>query len=216
MWSLGIGLTIVFGLIIDQFLQPYGQYAVSAFVFGFFGFLIWKSTKEDQRKWWICLTLATLGEFVLSDLYGLYAYREGFIPLFVPPGHVLLYAAGLWTSAHLHKSIPWITLSLALIYSGYCLMNGIDQISLIFFALWILMFFKAELRPLISTMLIMALAMEILGTGLGNWKWAGEAAFLNLTLTQANPPFAVGVLYCGLDFLVGVLSRSTQKTLAGA
>ena len=210
MWILGISLTIVIGLLVDQLAQPYGQYIVNVFVLVIFALLIHQTPKTERKKWWACLILATLGEIVLSDIYGLYHYREGFIPVFVPPGHVLLYAAGLWSSVHLHKSVPWATLIIGIGYSTYCFLNGLDQISLIFFALWVLMFFKKELRPLITTMLITALAMELLGTYLGNWRWSEETPFMQFSLTQANPPFAVGVLYCGLDFLVGLVSKETS------
>lgn len=43
----------------------------------------------------ICLALATFGELVLSAVWGLYLYRQSVLPLFVPPGHVLLFLSGL-------------------------------------------------------------------------------------------------------------------------
>ena len=42
-----------------------------------------------------CLVIATAGEIVLSLGWGLYTYRLDNIPLFVPPGHVLLLLLGL-------------------------------------------------------------------------------------------------------------------------
>ena len=211
MWTLGIVATIIVGLIVDQLVQPYGQYIVNTFVIGIFSLLIFQTPKPQRKKWWACLVLASLGEVVLSEAYGMYEYREGSIPLFVPPGHVLLYAAGLWVSEYVHKSIPWITLIAGTCYSFYCFSNEIDQISVVLFLLWVLIFFRAELRPLITAMLLMALSMELLGTGLGNWIWVKEVPFFHFTMTQANPPFAVGVLYCGLDFLVGLFAPENIK-----
>ena len=42
-----------------------------------------------------CLLIATAGELFLALAWGLYSYREAGLPLFVPPGHVLLYMLGL-------------------------------------------------------------------------------------------------------------------------
>jgi hypothetical protein len=38
---------------------------------------------------------ATVGEIVGSLVWGLYGYRLGNLPAFVPPGHGLVYLAGL-------------------------------------------------------------------------------------------------------------------------
>ena len=204
----------------DQWLQPFGQWAVNIVVFGVFTAVIYQTPKTERKNWWVCLVLATLGEIVLSEVLGLYSYREGYIPLFVPPGHVLLYACGLWISKRLPLLLTWSVLILGIPYSVYCSLNGLDQMSVVLFILWVFMFLKAEHRPLMATMILLALAMEILGTQLGNWRWAESVAFLNWDLTQANPPFAAGVLYCGLDFLVGLISgagnwgRTTRKPVS--
>ena len=202
--------TIIVGLIIDQWMQPYGQMIVNVVVILLMAIFLYTEEAQHRKPWIICLILATAGEWLLSDIYQLYDYREGHIPYFVPPGHVMLYAIGLWLVPMLHRTIPWISLVLATTYAGYCYSNGLDQFSLILFGLWLFMFLKKELRGLITVMFLLALAMEILGTGLGNWYWAPEVKILSGAVSQANPPFAVGVLYCGLDFIVGLFS--TQKT----
>lgn len=209
-----IFILITLGLMADQWLQPHGQWLVNIVVWAFFALFLFKTEKADQKKWWICLLLATLGEIVLSDLFGLYSYRENSIPLFVPPGHVLLYASGLWISQLISEKWAWPVLGLALPYAVYCAFTGHDQMSLVLFALWLFMFTQAQLRPLIAVMFVLALVMEILGTGLGNWQWAPTVSFLNFDLTQSNPPFAVGVLYCGLDFLVNLHTTASKPAFS--
>ena len=49
-------------------------------------------------------------------------------------------------------------------------------------------------------MFVLALAMEIYGTWLGNWTWARDVPWLGLT--AVNPPLAAGAFYCVLDLLV--------------
>ena len=53
---------------------------------------------------------------------------------------------------------------------------------------------------LYATMFVLALAMELYGTALGNWTWVPTTP--GLGITAANPPFSAGALYCLLDLLV--------------
>jgi len=55
-------------------------------------------------------------------------------------------------------------------------------------------------KKLYAVMFVLALAMEIFGTWLGNWGW--HAAVPWLGLTTLNPPLAAGAFYCVLDMLV--------------
>lgn len=209
-----IGVLVSLGLVTDEWFQPYGQWLVNVIVWCFFAFFLYKTEKSDQKRWWICIILATIGELLLCEVFGLYTYRENNIPLFVPPGHVLLYASGLWISQMISEKLAWVVLAVAAPYGLYCAFNGFDQMSLVLFALWLVMFTQAKIRPLIAVMFVLALAMELLGTGLGNWAWAPSISFLNFDLSQANPPFAVGVLYCGLDFLVNLHSPPPKQAFS--
>lgn len=49
-------------------------------------------------------------------------------------------------------------------------------------------------------MFVLALAMEIYGTLLGNWRWSTDVPWIGLT--ALNPPLAAGAFYCVLDLLV--------------
>jgi hypothetical protein len=49
-------------------------------------------------------------------------------------------------------------------------------------------------------MFVLALAMEIYGTLLGNWTWNADVPWLGLT--ALNPPLAAGAFYCVLDLLI--------------
>jgi hypothetical protein len=49
-------------------------------------------------------------------------------------------------------------------------------------------------------MLLLALAMELWGTWLGNWAWRREVPWIGLVTD--NPPLAAGAFYSALDMLV--------------
>jgi C4-dicarboxylate transporter len=62
-------------------------------------------------------------------------------------------------------------------------------------------------------MFMLSLAMEVYGTWLGNWTWAGEAPWLGFT--TVNPPLAAGAFYCMLDMLVVASVARTRPGIAG-
>ncbi len=55
-------------------------------------------------------------------------------------------------------------------------------------------------RRLYASTFVLALALELLGTWLGNWSWARDVPGTPLVTT--NPPIAAGAFYCALDALV--------------
>src|SRR4051795_3717095 len=83
--------TITGGLLLDYHWVRFGQIAASAVAwmvcFGLFA----RADAKSRPALVACLAIATAGEIFLSLVWGLYQYRLGNIPLFVPPGHVLLF-----------------------------------------------------------------------------------------------------------------------------
>ena len=65
------------------------------------------------------------------------------------------------------------------------------------FALFLLCMLSGRASKLYSVMFVLALAMEIYGTRLGNWAWAAEAPWLGYT--TINPPLAAGAFYMGIS-----------------
>ena len=62
-------------------------------------------------------------------------------------------------------------------------------------------------------MFVLALAMEIYGTWLGNWAWDIDVPWLGLT--TINPPLAAGAFYCMLDLLVVATVARARPTGPG-
>ena len=86
--------TIAIGLLVDQWWAGPGQHVVNAAAWLVFALLWWRSPPGQRPLLLACLLFATAGEVFLSLAWGLYDYRLGNIPLFVPPGHVLLFYLG--------------------------------------------------------------------------------------------------------------------------
>ena len=112
--SVLVGLTIAVGLVVDRIGGNWGQPLVSLWAWGVAGLLWWRERAWRSRLV-ACLLIATAGELVLSLVWGLYDYRLGNLPLFVPPGHVLLYWLGLQWADRLPERLfcltPWLALA---------------------------------------------------------------------------------------------------------
>src|SRR5438045_4593974 len=51
----------------------------------------------------IAVAIATTGECILSLGLNIYGYRSGGVPLYVPPGHGVMYLMALQSSAHIKR-----------------------------------------------------------------------------------------------------------------
>jgi hypothetical protein len=192
--------TITGGLLLDYHWLRFGQIAASAVAwmvcFGLFA----RADARSRPALIACLAIATAGEIFLSLVWGLYQYRLGNIPLFVPPGHVLLFFLGTQIAARIpDKSVAWIAALAALAIVGLA-WSGRDTLGPLLYALFLLCLWISPSRKLYATMFVLSLGMELYGTWIGNWAWSSEVPWLGLT--TLNPPIAAGAFYCVLDLLV--------------
>ena len=76
----------------------------------------------------------TAGEVFLSLVWGLYEYRLGNIPLFVPPGHVLLFFLGTQIAQRIPEGGEWwIALAAAPLIAAFA-WNGRDTLGPLLYA----------------------------------------------------------------------------------
>jgi hypothetical protein len=204
-FALTIVLTIVAGLWLDSIGPDWIQVLVSGWTWALLATLCWQVDPARRTLWLICLAWATFGEIVLSLVWGLYDYRLGNLPLFVPPGHVLLFALGMWLTERLPDTLTSVVPALAGgLVLAFALLQS-DTLSLPLFAFFLLCVRFGPSPKLYSTMFVLALMMELYGTALGNWTW--NILVPGLPLTAANPPLAAGAFYCMLDWLAGSGAR---------
>lgn len=170
-----------------------------------FLWLVVRHTGVDGREVALAVGIASLGECVLSVGWGLYGYRHALIPLYVPPGHGVFYALAAATAR-----APWLRerakqITMTIVAAGWV----VAVTTLILFGdtwglLWwigaLLLLWRARDPLLLSSCFVYTMALEWLGTGLGNWRWA--AVVPGVGLRAANPPSGVGILYIVLDLLV--------------
>lgn len=203
--------TIAIGLLVDQGWAAHGQAAVNAAAWLVFALLWWRSAPGQRPLLLACLAFATAGEVFLSLAWGLYDYRLGNIPLFVPPGHVLLFYLGTQVAERLPRGSEWWVAALALLVVVPFAATGRDTLGPLLYLLFAAcLWLSPSRRRLYATMFVLALAMELYGTYLGNWTWAARVPWLGLAAD--NPPLAAGAFYCVLDLLVVAAGAALERT----
>jgi hypothetical protein len=200
---------ITAGLVLDQRLEFWGQTLTNLGVWAVLLYWLRHEAPRDQLTLLACVVYATLGEILLSLVWGLYEYCLSNIPLFVPPGHALLFALGTLLAARLKDWINWVVPLAAAPFICLLLVAGTGTLDALLFLMFLLCTLFGRAPRLYAVMFVLALAMEIYGTSLGNWTWAAAEPWFGLT--TINPPLAAGAFYCVLDLLVAAtVARASQ------
>src|SRR5436190_22933731 len=106
-----------------------GQLAIGAGVWGLFLGLIAPLPASERRLYLACVAIATAGELFLSLVWGLYSYRLGNVPLFVPPGHALMLMLGLSLTRRMPEQVGRAILGGAGAYIVLAALNGLDTLA---------------------------------------------------------------------------------------
>jgi hypothetical protein len=184
-------------LALEPHVGPAGVLAIGAATWLFLIAAVRSLPRAEALRVGAVVLVATGGEILGSLILGLYAYRRGGIPAFVPPGHGLVYLAGLRLSesrrvreharaAAIAIGVGWVALTLRHDVVGAIAMAAL--LGLI-----------ARGRALYACMFFMVALLELYGTGMGTWAWAHH--WPGLPLSMGNPPSGVAVGYCAFDAL---------------
>ena len=211
-WFAGLVIcTFLFGLPVDQYGGLAGQIGVSIWCWCLMLRLVLSMAPRSRTPFFVCLVWATVGEIFLSLIWGVYAYRLGNIPLFVPPGHVLLFWLGLGMAPRVTERFTQWVAGAVVVYAGYALYSGWDTISVLLACIFLACWLHSGGRRLYSVMLLLALLLELYGTWLGNWVWRAEVPVIGMT--SRNPPLLAGAFYCVLDILVWLTGYALASRL---
>lgn len=216
-YALQIGFTLYIPLILfldSRVSSIYEQYALGVLTFA----VLWYSTRlsppDERRQVWLLVVVATGFEILGSLIWGLYRYRFGNVPLFVPPGHGLVYLFGLTAARtplflrHGRTISRWaLALATAWALAGLTVLplvtGRIDvegALCLPIFAWFIL---RSPRAAMFAAIFFATSMLEIFGTSFGNWRWAPVAPYINVA--AGNPPSVIAGGYCVIDGSVLVL-----------
>ena len=208
--GLWISATAFGGLLPDNL----AEWPVNIWCWGVFAYIYKTTNRKERIEMITVLAFATPMELFFSEVWNIYEYQRGLMPLFVPAGHSFLFDLGRIMADNMKQSLALPILIPFIPMVGYGVYDGSDTSGLILLIL-VLVFTKFGPQPrLYASMAWAALAMEIVGTQLGNWTWANEVPWTGLTAW--NPPLLVGAFYCFGDLLVNMtVVRFEEKAAVG-
>ena len=193
--------TLAVGLAVDVRTDFAGQIAVGAACWVILSYLLGRLGGDERRAMMACLVIATAGELFCSLAWGLYTYRLGNVPLFVPPGHVMMFLLGFSLSRRLSERAANAVIGCAAAYALAAAATGFDTFGVpLFLVLATTSIAMRRQRRLYASTFALSLVLEFYGTWLGNWTWAHDVPWTALVTT--NPPGTVGAFYSALDAMV--------------
>ena len=195
-WTVG-------GLVVDRQVGHTGQLALGLFTVGVLAVLLAFQPTTVRLQTLAVVGIATLGEIVGSLVWGLYGYRLENLPAFVPPGHGLVYLAGLSLATLLARRTNLLLLAAGVVAAtwgtaGVTVLPMQDVSGTIgcAFLIGVLVWTR---RPVYAGVFMVVVALELYGTALGTWTW--QPAVPGLGLSQGNPPSGVASGYVVFDVL---------------
>ena len=151
------------------------------------------------------VVVATVGEVVFSLLLGMYEYRLENVPVYVPPGHSIVYAA-VYYFVHepfvLRKQrlICMVMLLLSVTYASLCLAYDHDVYGMVctlgFLAV---IAWRPDSRLFFLTMFLFVAYLEQVGTRFGCWYWHPTLLDRFAFMPSGNPPSGISIFYFGFD-----------------
>ncbi|RJU80334.1 MAG: hypothetical protein DWC09_07115 [Candidatus Poseidoniales archaeon] len=186
------------GLLADE----YAEWPVNIWCWGLFAWYYRSGERKQRIEMLTVVAFATPMELFFSEVWLIYEYQRDLMPLFVPAGHYFLFDLGRIFADKLKENLALPVLLPLVPIVFYGAWTGGDT-SAVFLLALVLVFIRLGPQPrLYAAMVWAALAMEIVGTSLGNWTWASEVPWTGLTAW--NPPLLVGSFYCLGDVLVNL------------
>lgn len=178
----------------------------------------------------VCVLVATCFEIAGSLVWGLYRYRFHNLPLYVPPGHGLVYLFAI-TAARTPllrrhgRAACWVVLAIA---SGWALAGltvlvpvthrvDVDGAALLPLLAWFLL--RSPRATMFAAIFVAVTELELVGTAVGTWTWLPVAPYLHTR--SGNPPSAIAGGYGVIDGTVllasmALLSLRTRVARRGA
>ena len=191
---------LALGLWADIHVDLPGQLAIGAGVWALFLGLLAPLPAAERRLYLACVAIATAGELFLSLVWGLYTYRLGNVPMFVPPGHALMLMLGFSLTRRMPEKAAVAILGGAGAYTLLAAASGLDTLAVpLYLMLAVSVLSLPAHTRLFASSFVLTLTLELYGTSLGNWSWEREVPFVGLVTT--NPPAIAGAFYCTLHAL---------------
>lgn len=157
--------------------------------------LLWGESARTRAQVAVVVVFATGVEYCFAGWLGVYVYRLENVPLFVSPGHGLVYLAALSIGrAALTRAVSRPLMAATVVAGGLWALWGLtvsprpDALGAFWYGCLIgfLVFGRQQRLVYVGAFLVVSL-LEVIGTALGTWTWAEVDPVIGW-VSMGNPP----------------------------
>ena len=174
--------------------------------------------REDRARALLVVLVATFAEVLGSIVLGAYTYRLENLPAFVPPGHGLVFLAGLRIShsgavRRHRRAFLAAVIGIVAVWgiAGLILLGRTDALGAITGALLIYVLLRGRAATLYAGVFLVVGFLEIYGTSIGAWHWAATTP--DTALPAGNPPSGIAGVYVLFDIAAIALAPRLLSAL---
>jgi hypothetical protein len=201
------------GLALDRYADLGVQMLLAVCAWGFLAIAFVYLTPMERAQTSVVVVVATMAEVIGSVIWGIYSYRLGNLPLFVPPGHGLVYLTGLrlsqtrWPAA---RPRAFVGLAIAAVTTwallGLVVFERRDVAGAVGAAILVLFLLRGRAPAVYAGVFFAVAYLEIYGTAVGTWTWHEEIP--GLGVADGNPPSGAACGYVFFDIAALYLAPS--------
>jgi hypothetical protein len=181
------------GLGLDRFADRRGQLALAAATWLILLVACRPLTPEERAQVAVVVMVASCAEVIGSVLWRVYEYRLGNLPLFVPPGHGLVYLTGLMIArSALGRRHGRVLIGAALVgalgwgIAGLTVLPRPDVAGAVGAVTFAFFLVRGRAPKIYAGVFFGVATLEIYGTAIGTWRWKPEIP--GLGVPDGNPP----------------------------
>ena len=150
------------------------------------------------------VVFATIGEIVGSLVWGVYSYRLGNLPMFVPPAHGIVFLSGLALRDVLQRherALVWAAGLAAASWAllGLTVLPQRDVAGALAVPILLVFLRRSRSRSIYAGVFLVVAALELYGTAIGTWRWA--AVVPGTGVPDGNPPSGAAAGYIWFDVM---------------
>ena len=141
----------------------------------------------------VVVVVATCFEILGSVIWGVYGYRLGNLPLFVPPAHGLVYLTGVALSRttavrQFPRAFVASVVAAAVVWgaAGLTVLPRLDIVGAFGIVVFCVFLLRCAAPTVLGGVFFAVAALELYGTAVGAWTWAEYVP--GLGVPNGNPP----------------------------
>ena len=214
-------LTTIVGLIGDALTHDLAaQQVLGLLTFAVLAVAAWSMPRYVRNQIWLLVLVSVGIELFGSVIWGAYRYRFHNVPLYVPPGHGIVYLFSLrmavtpWFERH-GRGVVALALAVATAWMAAGLfiwphINGrLDVFGALCWPLLVAFTLRTGRALLFAAAFFATSGLELLGTTAGDWSWSVSTPVVHIA--TGNPPSVIAGLYCVLDATVLMITRGLLR-----